>query len=129
MARRTEHHDPMQVKRTRTSSAWVTILIALVFLILLIDFIAQNNRQVPLYFLGASGHVSEALALLVAAVAGAVLVVLIGTARILQLRLATRRHNRAARQQAAAAPADSSGSVPPAAPQRETQSVQAQHKP
>lgn len=90
----TDGHEPLQVERTRTSSVWAAIIIALVFLILLIVFIAQNNRSEPLHFLGFSGHVSEALALLIAAVVGAAFVVLVGTARLLQLRLATRRHNR-----------------------------------
>ena len=129
MGRRTTEHHPIRVKRTRTGSAWVAVLVALIFLILLVVFIAQNNRQEPLHFLGASGQVSEALAMLVAAVAGAALVVLLGTARILQLRLAARRHNRAARQRAGAAPADATQSVPPAAPQGETQPVQPLREP
>jgi uncharacterized integral membrane protein len=95
MAKR-KQHEPMRVERTRTSSTWVAIAIALVFLILLIVFIAQNNRRVPLHFFGLSGRPSEALALVVAAVAGAALVLAVGAARIAQLRLGGRRHNRAA---------------------------------
>ncbi len=49
----------------------------------------------PLHFFGASGNVSEALALIAAAVAGAVLVLAVGVARIVQLRIGGRRHNRA----------------------------------
>jgi lipopolysaccharide assembly protein A len=94
-------HEPLQVKRTRTSATWVSVAIAVVFLILLVVFIAQNNRDVPLHFFGASGTVSEALALIVAALGGAALVLAIGGGRIAQLRLGGRRHNRSvARQQA-----------------------------
>jgi uncharacterized integral membrane protein len=102
MARRRDH-EPLTVERTRTSSTWVSISIAIVFLVLLIIFIAQNDRKVPLHFLGASGVVSEALALVAAAVAGAALVLAVGAARILQLRLGGRRHNRAVAQRQAEA--------------------------
>lgn len=87
---------PRKVERTRTSSAWVAISVAVVFLVLLIVFIAQNSRRVPLHFFGASGTVSEALALIVAAVAGATVVLAVGVGRIAQLRLGRRRDNRAA---------------------------------
>jgi uncharacterized integral membrane protein len=114
MARRREH-QPLKVERTRTSSTWVSISVAIVFLVLLIIFIAQNDQKVEVRFLGASGHVSEALALVAAAVAGAALVLFVGAARIMQLRLGGRRHNRAVAQQQAAADSASaaeSGSQP-----------------
>jgi uncharacterized integral membrane protein len=98
MARRREH-EPLEIKRTRTSSTLVAVTIALIFLVLLIIFIAQNDRKVPLHFLGASGSVSEALALIASAVAGGVLVLAVGVARVLQLRVGARRHNRALAQQ------------------------------
>lgn len=94
MARRRDH-EPLRVERTRTSSTWVSISVAIVFLVLLIIFIAQNDRKVPLHFLGASGNVSEALALIAAAVAGSAMVLAVGVARIVQLRIGGRRHNRA----------------------------------
>jgi uncharacterized integral membrane protein len=124
MARRRDH-EPLQIERTRTSATLVAIAFALVFLVLLIIFIAQNDRKVPLHYLGASGNVSEALALIAAAVAGAVLVLAVGVARVLQLRVGARRHNRAvAKHQDAAAgtpaaPATSAG----ATPEGEAQSV------
>jgi uncharacterized integral membrane protein len=124
MARR-RGHDPIRVERTRTSSVWIALAIAVVFLVLLIIFIAQNNRAEPLHFLGASGQVSEALALLASAVAGAVLVLAVGAARIVQLRLAGRRHNRAARKQAASAASEvPAGSPDAATAQREPQPIE-----
>lgn len=96
--KRTDDH--LTVERTRTGTVWVAVVIAVIFLILLIDFIAQNSERVSLHFLGASGHASLAVALLVAAVSGAVIVVLVSAARILQLRLTAHRHNRAAKRSA-----------------------------
>lgn len=69
----------------------MAIGIATVLLILLIIFIAENSSSVTISFLGAHGRISLALALLIAAVVGAVVTLLAGTARILQLRLEVRR--------------------------------------
>lgn len=92
---RRRDHQPLKVERTRTSSTLVAVSVAVIFLVLLVIFIAQNSRKVPLHFFGAAGVVSEALALIVAAVGGAVLVLVVGIGRIAQLRLDGRRHNRA----------------------------------
>jgi uncharacterized integral membrane protein len=114
-------HDDLNLERTRASSVWVAVVIGVVFLILLIDFIAQNNRKVPVHFLWMDGTVSEAVALVMSAVAGAVLVLAVGVARIIQLRVVGRRHNRAmARQKKAARRGDSVT----AAPQGKAQSVE-----
>jgi uncharacterized integral membrane protein len=83
-----------RAQRTRTGRVWAGLIPALVFLVLLIVFIAENGQHVEVKFFGATGNVSLALALLIAAVAGAVVVLLIGGARILQLRLAAWRHQR-----------------------------------
>jgi uncharacterized integral membrane protein len=120
MARRNDH-EPVRAGRTRISATMIAVSVAVLFLVLLVVFIAQNNRSVPVYFLGANGHVSLALALLASAVAGAVLVLAIGVARILQLRIAGRRHNRRMAKQEAAA--DRSDSVPAAA-EREPKPVE-----
>jgi uncharacterized integral membrane protein len=99
-----KQHDELNLDRTRASSVWVAVAVGVVFLILLIDFIAQNNRPVPIHFFTVSGRVSEAVALLVAAVGGAVVVLMAGAARIIQLRVSTRRHNRAVRKAASTTP-------------------------
>lgn len=105
-----------RAQRTRTGRVWAALVPALVFLILLIVFIAENGQHVKVKFLGATGHISLALALLISAVSGAVLVLLIGMARVLQLRLAAWRHQRSG-DRAASAPAA-------VAPTHETQAVQ-----
>jgi uncharacterized integral membrane protein len=121
-------HDDLNLERTRASSVWVAVVIGVVFLILLIDFIAQNNRKVPVHFFTVSGRVSEAVALLVAAVGGAVVVLMAGAARIIQLRVTTRRHNRRMRKadEAASAPVEPSGTADsvPAATQGEAEPVE-----
>jgi uncharacterized integral membrane protein len=80
---------------TNAGRVWISVGIATILLILLIIFIAENSKAVTISFLGASGRLSLALALLIAAVVGAVVALLAGTARIWQLRREVRRHRQA----------------------------------
>jgi uncharacterized integral membrane protein len=75
---------------TRTGALWAATIGALVLLILLIIFIAQNQHTVPLHYFAFDGTVSLGLALFIAAVVGGVLVAIVGAARIIQLRLQAR---------------------------------------
>lgn len=75
-----------QVAPTRTGMVWVSVCAAVLIAILLIIFLAQNTRTVAVHFLGLSGSTSLALMLLIAAVAGALIAVIVGSARIIQLR-------------------------------------------
>ncbi len=60
-------------------------------LILLLVFILENTESVTINFLGASGRLGLGLALLAAAVAGALIVAILGVARIAQLRKLRKR--------------------------------------
>jgi uncharacterized integral membrane protein len=79
------------VRRTRISALWIGLIIGALFLLLLIVFIAQNSREVPVHFLGFAGHISLGLALLVAAAFGLLIAAIPGTIRIVQLRNLVRR--------------------------------------
>jgi uncharacterized integral membrane protein len=82
----------VRIKRTRISGIWVAVIVAAIILILLLIFILQNPTEATVYYFGGAGSLPLGVALLLAAVGGALLVGLIGTARILQLRrLATKR--------------------------------------
>lgn len=81
-------------RHTRTSAAWVSVVVAIVFGVALIDFIAQNTRDVRIDFFSLSGRMPIAVALLVAALSGAIVVVAIGIGRVAQLRLTMRRQRR-----------------------------------
>ncbi|HWD95597.1 MAG TPA: lipopolysaccharide assembly protein LapA domain-containing protein [Acidimicrobiales bacterium] len=95
----TDHRHLSQAGRehfrhTRTSAAWVGIVVAIIFGVALIDFIAQNTRDVRIDFFSVSGRMPVAVALLVAALAGAIVVVAVGVGRVAQLRLTMRRQRR-----------------------------------
>jgi uncharacterized integral membrane protein len=70
---------------------WTATVVALILLVLLIIFVAQNQDQVMLRYFGFEGQVALGLALFVAAVAGGLVVAAAGAARIIQLRYRDRR--------------------------------------
>jgi uncharacterized integral membrane protein len=82
------------VRTTRFSALWVGLIIAAILLIALLIFIAQNSQDVSIKYLGAHGRVPLAVALLLSAIAGLLLIAVPGTARILQLRRALRKNAR-----------------------------------
>jgi uncharacterized integral membrane protein len=94
-----------RVKRTRMGGLWVAAAGSALVLLLLLIFILENGQRVSISYFGAHGHMPLGVALLLAAVLGVLLVVIPGTGRIIQLRMAAHRHRRldAATQQANAA--------------------------
>jgi uncharacterized integral membrane protein len=84
----------------KVSALWIGLIVAAVLLILLLIFIAQNSVTVPIHFLGASGHISLAVALLLSAVVAVLLVAIPGTMRIMQLRRLVKRAARRRREEA-----------------------------
>ena len=85
--------DVHPLPRTRAGSTWVAACIAVLILIALIIFIAQNAGSVRISFLALHGRFSLAVALLAAAAAGCLLTLIVGTTRILQLRRSVRRRH------------------------------------
>ena len=79
---------------TRIGSLHVGLIVAAVALVLLVIFLVQNARTVNVSFLGGHLRVSLAVAMLMASVAGALIMGAAGTARIGQLRRSTRRDSR-----------------------------------
>ena len=100
------------IKRTRTGGVWVASVLFALMLALLLIFILENGQRASISYFGAHAHVPLGVALLFAAVLGILMVVIPGTARIVQLRIAARRHRRVD------AKADSQEPPPPSAPAR-----------
>jgi uncharacterized integral membrane protein len=101
-----------KVPRSRMGGVWVTLVVAALVFLLLLVFILQNGQRVEVSFLGAHGTLPMGVALLLAAVIGVLLVALPGTARIIQLRMLSRRRAAdavAAPNPRAAAPRDPEG--------------------
>jgi uncharacterized integral membrane protein len=80
------------IRRTRAGGVWIASAAFAVVLLLLLIFILANGNKVEISYFGAHGHLPLGVALLLSAVLGVLLVVIPGTARIVQLRLVARRH-------------------------------------
>jgi uncharacterized integral membrane protein len=83
------------LKPTRTSGLWISVIGFALLLLLLGIFLLQNGQKVQISYLGADGHLPLAVAMLLSAVAGALLVATAGVARVLQLRHTARRERKA----------------------------------
>ena len=86
------------VKFTRAAALWTSLIVGFLVLIVLLIFIAQNTDPGTFHFLGWNWTLPLGVALLLAAVGGGLLAVMVGAARIVQLRLAARKNLKAARR-------------------------------
>lgn len=75
-----------RVPRTRAGMAWVAACTAGIIAIALIIFMLQNTSPVQVSFLWLTATTSLSLMLLIAAVGGSVVALILGSARIVQLR-------------------------------------------
>lgn len=82
------------VRRSRSGGLWVGLILSALVLLFLLVFILQNGAPVQISFFALEGTLPVGVALLLAAIAGILLVAIPGTVRILQLRRAARRKAR-----------------------------------
>ncbi|HEX5810540.1 MAG TPA: lipopolysaccharide assembly protein LapA domain-containing protein [Pseudonocardia sp.] len=82
------------VRRSRSGGLWVGLILSALVLLFLLVFILQNGAPVQISFFALEGTLPVGVALLLAAIAGILLVAIPGTVRILQLRRAARRRAR-----------------------------------
>jgi lipopolysaccharide assembly protein A len=83
------------IEPTRTSMVWTMVGLGVVLLVAILVFILQNGQRVRVRFLMVDGTLPLGVGLLFAALLGALLVLVAGAARVLQLRVVARRHRRA----------------------------------
>lgn len=79
------------VKFTRAAALWSALIIGFLVLILLLVFILQNTGASTVHFLAWEWNLPLGVALLFSAIGGGLLAVAVGTARIYQLRRATKK--------------------------------------
>ena len=95
---------------TRLAAAWWALVVGLVILIILLIFVAQNTGSITAHFLGFDWSLPVGVGYLLAAVAGATATVLVGAARMIQLRRVAKNEPRTALRDP--------GAVPPQSTQR-----------
>jgi uncharacterized integral membrane protein len=86
----TPARDPL-VGHTRSGGLWTGLILSAIVGIFLLVFILQNNVPVAINFLWLTGSLPTGVALLLAAIAGLLLVAIPGGLRIFQLRRAAKR--------------------------------------
>ena len=79
-----------KVRRSRTGGLGVALILSALVLLFLLVFIIQNDQPVLISFFALEGVLPTGVALLLAAIAGILLVAIPGSLRILQLRRAAR---------------------------------------
>ncbi|AQT82102.1 hypothetical protein B1R94_26915 [Mycolicibacterium litorale] len=87
-----------EVKFTRAAALWSSLIFGLLILTVLLVFIAQNTESATFAFLGWGWTLPLGVAILLAAVCGGLITVLVGAARIFQLRRAAKKNLKAARK-------------------------------
>ena len=86
--------EPAAPPTTKTGIAFGALIAGAIVLIVLLVFILENTASVKISFFGASGHLPLGVALLLAAIGGALLTGIVGGARIVQLRRHVKRRPR-----------------------------------
>jgi uncharacterized integral membrane protein len=81
---------------TRAGALWSALIIGFLILIVLLIFITQNTATTQFTFVSLHWSLPLGVAILLAAVAGGLLTVAVGTARIFQLRRVAKKHHAAA---------------------------------
>lgn len=82
--------------RTWAAATYAAVAVGLLVLILILIFVIQNLNDASVHFLTLHFQLPIGLIILAAAVAGGIIVLLVSLARVVQLRLVTRRQRQAA---------------------------------
>ena len=77
---------------TRLAAAWWAIVVGLVILVALLIFIAQNTESIAAHFLFFDWSLPVGVGYLLSAVAGASTTMLVGAARMVQVRRAGKKN-------------------------------------
>ncbi|MDL2363031.1 MAG: lipopolysaccharide assembly protein LapA domain-containing protein [Patescibacteria group bacterium] len=80
------HKTTLAKEHSKAGNAWTALAVFVILLLLLAIFILQNSNKVQINFLSFHGSLSFGVGMLLAAIAGSILTLLIGSVRILQLK-------------------------------------------
>jgi uncharacterized integral membrane protein len=94
VARPAKPPAPLEVKRTRTSATYVGVAFGLIVVILVLIIVVQNLGESSVHLFTWRFKLPEGVIVLASAVAGGLIVFLVSLARVLQLRVMARRHQR-----------------------------------
>ncbi|WP_058235865.1 LapA family protein [Devriesea agamarum] len=75
----------------KTAAVWISLIIGAVILVLLLVFIIQNSASTQFTYFSAQFSLPLGVAMLLAAIAGALVMALVGSVRMLQMAMRIRR--------------------------------------
>jgi uncharacterized integral membrane protein len=84
----------LQIVRTRASTTYAGVGVGLLVLIVVLVFVVQNLHEATVHFITLRFKLPQGVIVLAGAIAGGLIVLLVSLARVIQLRLAARRHTR-----------------------------------
>lgn len=82
--------DP-KVRGSATAATWIALILGAIVLILLLIFVIQNNTKASFTYFSGTFDLPLGVAMLLAAIAGALVMALVGSVRIFQLSWRLRR--------------------------------------
>ena len=89
-----ETPTPVNTSGGGLGSAWVTLVIGAILLILLLVFVLQNQDSLDVQFISWEFSMPAGVLILLAAIVGALVMALVAAMRIFQLRHRARRANK-----------------------------------
>lgn len=88
---RTPEIEDVNAGGGKTAGIWIALILGAVVLILLLIFVIQNNVKATFEYFGAQFDLPLGVAMLLAAIAGALVMALVGSVRIFQLSWTIRK--------------------------------------
>ncbi|GAB4096960.1 lipopolysaccharide assembly protein LapA domain-containing protein [Brachybacterium horti] len=88
---RTPEIEDVKAGGGKTAGIWIALILGAVVLILLLIFVIQNNVKATFEYFGAQFDLPLGVAMLLAAIAGALVMALVGSVRIFQLSWTIRK--------------------------------------
>lgn len=75
----------------KTAGMWIGLILGAIILVLLLIFVIQNNVSAGFQYFGAEFDLPLGVAMLLAAIAGALVMALVGSVRMIQMSMTIRR--------------------------------------
>lgn len=86
-----EDTPDVNTKGGKTAGLWISLILGAVVLILLLIFVIQNNVKATFEYFGAQFDLPLGVAMLLAAIAGALVMALVGSVRMVQMSWTIRK--------------------------------------
>ncbi len=89
-----EQHSPQPAPKSRMAVVWASLIVGAILLILLLVFVIQNNVSTQFEYFTWQFNLPLGVAMLLAAIAGALIMALAGSVRMIQMGWELRKYRR-----------------------------------